>query len=224
MWPGLFDDDYTGGLSDKPVDLEDIDPSVVAAASSIFRVWTPGRGSSGRIGDEQEDRLPLQPQARRAQENYDPLIDDPVLRCVAMGMPGIIDNPFPLQFEDRGDFITMRFEEWGAERTIHMADTTVPRATPDSPYGYSVGRWEGNTLIVETSHINYPYFDDAGTPQSTGVQVLERYTLSDDETRLDLSMTITDPQTFTEPVQLDGAYWDWAPNETIKPYECNLND
>ena len=61
---------------------------------------------------------------------------------------------------------------------------------PATSLGYSVGRWEGRTLIVRTEDINYPYLDDLGTPQSEAVEIVERFTLSEDETRLDWVATV----------------------------------
>ena len=87
--------------------------------------------------------------------------------------------------------------------------------------GYSVGRWVENTLEVATAGINYPYFDDLGTPQGETVEVAERFTLSADERRLDWTATITDRETLTEPVVLEG-YMTWIPGEQVKPYNCTL--
>ncbi|MCZ6586300.1 MAG: hypothetical protein O6930_09820, partial [Gammaproteobacteria bacterium] len=90
-----------------------------------------------------------------------------------------------------------------------------------SQMGFSVGRWDENTLIVTTTDVAYPFFDDVGTPQSPQAEIVERFTLSDDESRLDWNATIIDPVNFTEPVTLSG-YWAWVPGEQIKPYECTL--
>ncbi len=86
--------------------------------------------------------------------------------------------------------------------------------------GYSVGRWEGDTLVVETSRINWPYFDGIGTPQSEAVEVVERFTLRQGGQRLDYHATITDPQTFTRPATAE-LYW-LALGESVEPFGCTL--
>ena len=86
--------------------------------------------------------------------------------------------------------------------------------------GYSVGRWEGNTLIVETSRIDWPYFDGGGTPQSADVETVERFAVSQDQERLDYRITITDPVTLTEPAVIE-RYW-LALGETVEPFECQV--
>ena len=94
---------------------------------------------------------------------------------------------------------------------------------PYSPLGYSVGHWQQSTLVVTTTHIDWPWFDRRGVPQSEAVEIVERFTLSEDEARFDYSATITDPATFTEPVVLD-TYRVWAPGEVIEPYDCVISN
>ena len=71
---------------------------------------------------------------------------------------------------------------------------------------YSVGHWDGDTLVVETTNIDWPYFDDVGTPMSSALRTVERYTLSADAQRLNMEMTVTDPVNFTEPGHLTGTH------------------
>jgi hypothetical protein len=74
--------------------------------------------------------------------------------------------------------IELRFEEFDALRKIHMgAGVARPADAPLSPLGYSVGRWDGKTLVVDTSRINWPYFDRSGAPQTQNVTINERFTV-----------------------------------------------
>ncbi len=77
---------------------------------------------------------------------------------------------------------------------------------------------------MTTTRINWPFFDDRGTPQADGVEIVERFTISDDETRLDYSAVIVDPATFTEPATMTNGHWRWVPGEKIEPYNCTLPD
>ena len=86
--------------------------------------------------------------------------------------------------------------------------------------GYSIGHWEGNTLVVETTKINWAYFDNIGTPQSDFVEMIERFTLSDNQSRLNYHLTITDPVTFAEPATIMG-HW-LALGEAIAPFACEV--
>ena len=220
LWSGLF-----GGPEESnpaPDAAEQIAAAAAEAARSargMFRVWSVGRDSAGRAGNEQE--LPLTPEALAAREDYDPLSDDTALSCIPQGMPGIMDNPFPIEFSEQGSDIVLRLEEWDTVRTIHMSASVDPASQPATPLGYSTGRWEDDTLVVETTRIDWPFFDDVGTPQSSEVETVERFWLNDDRTRLNYEITVTDPVTFSEPVTLDG-YWAWAPGQEIKPFNCTL--
>jgi hypothetical protein len=75
-------------------------------------------------------------------------------------------DPTPIQIIDAGDRILIHGYEYDIERVIHM-DADESGAEPQgSPLGYSVGRWDGDTLRVTTTHIDWPYLDPQGNPQS----------------------------------------------------------
>lgn len=134
-----------------------------------------------------------------------------------------MDNPYLIEFEEHGDTIVMRLEEWDGVRTIHMNPPATAEPPAPSPMGYSVGTWDGDSLLVETSRIDYPYFDDLGTPQSESIHVTERFELDRSASRLFWKGTITDPVSFTEPIELK-IEWRWIPGNRIKPYNCALPD
>ena len=192
-----------------------------AEPEGIFRVWSPG--TNIRTLERAAMRpLALTESALARRDAWDPLVDDPGLTCTRQGMPGIMMNPFPIEFTEGDGVILLRTEEWDVERTIHMDPATEPQGE-SSHLGFSAGRWEGNTLVVETNRISWPYYDDRGTPQSPDVRVVERFTLSGDATRLDYVQTATDPANFREPL-VDEFFWVWVPGEEVKPYECALWD
>lgn len=112
----------------------------------------------------------------------------------------------------------IRGNEFNIVRIVHIEDAGDPTQQPASHLGYSVGRWEGDTLVVETSRVNWPLFSARGVPQSEDVRILERFTLSEDQSRLDYHMSVTDPGTFTGTATLD-RYWVALGEEPV-PYEC----
>jgi Family of unknown function (DUF6152) len=185
-------------------------------ATDMFRVWMPMAVPNTGAG---RTSFPLTSAALAARQGWNPA-NDPALRCLPPGMPAAMDNPYPIAFEHSGEDIVLRLEEWDGVRTIHLGAAAAVAATP-SPMGYSVGRWEGNTLVVATDRINYPYFDDLGTPQSAEVRVQERFTLHPEERRLSWDARIVDEKTFTEPVVMK-IEWQWIPGHEIKPFECAL--
>jgi hypothetical protein len=183
----------------------------------IFRVWSIPYPNP--VGAEALRRLPFTPAAVEARSKFD-LYDNFATRCEPEGMPRIMFNPHPFEFVDRGATITLRTELYDTERTIHMDRATPPPGEPASRLGYSVGKWEQGTLIVATSLVSWPYFDNIGTPQSGDVRLVERYTLSADQSRLDFAVTVTDATTFTAPAVIEG-HW-LALGETIPRYDCRV--
>ncbi len=200
-----------------PVSDEQLERAI-GEADGIFRVWT----NTGRT--QTRSTLPLREAARIAKDSWDQPTDDLALRCVQAGMPEAMVSPFPIEFIDDGDRIIVRLEEWDNVRTIYMSGDAAPENPPATHLGYSVGHWDGAELVVETSGITYPYLDDRGTPQSDAVEIVERFTMSEDESRMDWLATLVDLNTFTEPFTLPIMHWEWRPGVQIKPYNCTLND
>ena len=125
--------------------------------------------------------------------------------------------------EDDGDII-MRLESFDVVRRIHMSEGLDDASQPNSRLGYSVGRWEESTLIVRTTGVNWPYFDTNGrVPQSESVEIMERFTLSDDESSLSYDLGVTDPETFSESISLHLEF-EWRPDMVVEPYECTLEE
>ena len=104
------------------------------------------------------------------------------------------------------------FRVWSVAAETHLPGT--------SPYGYSVGRWEGETLVVSTTDIDWPWFDQSGVPQSAALHLVERFSPSEGGQHLDYSVEATDPAVFTEPVRMQKR-WSWIPGEEVKPYDCS---
>ena len=185
------------------------------AEQGIFKVWsTTFAGGEGFFWLRE---YPLTDAAQASRAAFNPAVDDPLLDCAVKGMPAIMGAPYPIEFVDEGNTIVLRIEEYDLRRMIHLEP---PAEAPEpSILGYSAGRWEGDTLVVETSAVNWGYFDTRGIPLSDEVEIVERFTPSEDGGELAYEITVNDPATFTEPVLMDKA-WVWLPDVQIEPYEC----
>ncbi len=190
-------------------------------SDGLFRVWsTPIVQYSGHR--ENLDRAlwnesyPLTAYAADVLANWDPVEQNPFIYC-ENAMPAIMDQLHPMEFIDEGDRIRLRLEEQDVVRTIYMTDVAAPQNA--GPYGHSVGHWDGDTLVVTTTNIDFEWFDQEGIPQSDALVLVERFTPSADGYTLDYTVTATDPAIFTEPVLLDRT-WIWVPGEEVHPFEC----
>lgn len=192
-----------------------------ALGDSIFRVWSQGTGAWFFAG---RSDYQLTKSAAAAVAKWDDIADNPLTKCVAPGMPALMGNPYPMEFVPAGRDIEVRFEEFDARRKIHMgADAARPASVPLSPLGYSVGHWEDKTLVVETSRINWPYFDRSGAPQTRNVTINERFTVVQNGNRLDYVMTVNEPASLVKPFVWN-AYFTWNPSEAVNRYDCTLEE
>ena len=220
----LLDPGFAGrlGLRDRATGTGGGGSATAASISGdepdgIYRVWTRARGP--------EDRDPertLTEAALAAVEAWDPVTDDPALRCIAPGMPVAMDTPFPIAFQEGDGQVLLRIEQWDGLRTIHMESGTADGDPVDSLMGHSVGRWDGQTLVVETTNISWPYVDEFGTPKSDAYSLVERFTFSEDSTAMMWEATATDPATYVGPAFLGSVSYAWVPGEEIKPYNCTI--
>ncbi len=194
----------------------------------IFRVWSHTR-TIARLFPEVTDAAvdinayPLTPTARAQLAAFDRSTDNPTANCVPKGMPTIMEAPYPIEFVRRNDGdILLKLEEYDLTRYIDMSAAGATRELPQpSPLGFSVGRFDGATLVVTTTRISWPFFSQLGIRQSPSVEIVERFTPTSDGSRLDYEMTVTDAATFTRPVVLR-QHWLWLPSVTLLPYECTV--
>jgi hypothetical protein len=192
----------------------------------LFRTWSTGAVNGVLFPEAVQanfdfSRYPLTAAARAALESFDFARDDPTKDCAPKGMPTIMEQPYPMEIVDRGTTIELLIEEYDTRRVVQMSDggRAAAATAPASPLGYSVGRWEGATLVVTTTRSSWGYFDSVGIPLSSEAVLVERFTPSADGARLDYSLTVTDAENFTAPVELTKS-WIWRPEVTRGVYEC----
>jgi hypothetical protein len=144
--------------------------------------------------------IPYQPwAAARQRENYDNwLARDPEVKCYLPGVPRATYMPYPFQILQTGsNDILMAYEYASASRVIKMGKAEPPPV--DTWMGQSVGRWEGDTLVVDVTGFNdQTWFDRAGNFHSEALHVVERFTPAGPD-RIDYRATIEDPKVFTRP-------------------------
>ena len=143
--------------------------------------------------------IPYKPEAlaKRTENAANWLTQDPEIKCYLPGVPRVMYQPYPFQVVQAPDIVLMSFEFAGATRSIHMQNVEPPPI--DTWMGHSVGRWEGDTLVVESNgFIEQTWFDRAGNYHSDALRVVERITpMSRDA--LNYEATIEDAKVFTRP-------------------------
>ena len=161
--------------------------------------------------------------ARKSQDEFDPS-QEATLDCTPDGdsLRHQILAPLPLQIEQHDDRVILRYEYWNAERTVWLDDNAHPGQGEPSRLGFSVGHYEGSTLVVETTQLlpsvtGIP--NDKPLMLSANSRAVERYTLTDGGQALDLTLDIIDPVNFTRPFQ-NYRRMLIAPGWTLDEFEC----
>ena len=153
--------------------------------------------------------LPLTPlEAASRQHHLDmekagtPIADAPT-QCFPHGMPRLMASPYPIQFVYAPGLITILHEVAHNVRYIHMDGKPAPADTPRTLLGYSVGHWEGNTLVIVTDHFNdRTQIDEESLSHGLKLKVTEHITKFTNKyggVELRNLITIDDPDHFTKP-------------------------
>lgn len=189
----------------------------LAAPPDLTGLWTlQADGKAGAslngVGDFQKT-APFTPVARRKLSEYqalvDPTGDSPGAHCVPGGMPiaVFLSGGYPVEFVQRPEQLTIIYETHNEVRRVFLDGRKVdPKDILPSRGGISFGRWEGNTLVVETTGLVESI--DQPTPHSENARIVERYTPHTDGgvRRLHVEVTIDDPQFYTQRVTLNREY------------------
>jgi hypothetical protein len=202
---------------------------VVARATSIAGKWMVDRGSLGDDypgGLDQLMRRDLVLTERgKAEEAAFRVEDDPLLRCIGRPTPGdiVYTDLYPLQIEINDDgSITIRSQFFDEQRTVYMDGRPHPPASERFHEGHSIGRWEGQTLVVDTANFadhRSPYQN--GVPSGARKRVVQRFELADGGTRLAVEFTLEDPE-FIERPMTHRRKLIYAPQADMSPFDCDL--
>lgn len=188
-------------------------------------LYMPSRDFSRFKGFPMKD-LPYSEWARKYYDAfisiYDPNKDQPAFICVPPGMPAsmALGAPFPLEIIQRPNDITMFFEAYFQYRKIYLQGYDRPDPVLPTNMGYSVGHWEGDTLVVETT--NLAERTQGTTIISGEARIEERMKLETDEKgnkSLVDQITLIDPKAYTKNIDMTGI-WNWSPDTPILEYVC----
>ena len=149
------------------------------------------------LGVVEGNDIPYQPSAaaKKKQNAANWVKLDPEVKCYMPGVPRATYMPYPFQIVQTPTHILIAYEFAGASRTIYM--NSKEESPSDTWMGWSRGRWEGDTLVVDVTSFNdQTWFDRAGNFHSDALHVVERYTPVAPNT-LRYEATIEDPKVFT---------------------------
>ena len=162
----------------------------------------PPPSTFGNIGANFPNGLPMQPWAKALMAERKRLgsKDNPDAHCLPMGIMQFHEHPQPRKMIQTPDVLVILYEGNAGMRQIFTDGRSAPNNDPQPWwYGYSVGRWEGDTLVVETTGVrDGGWHDIDGSPQTDAVKYTERYRRLNYGT-LKIDVTIDDPKAYTAP-------------------------
>jgi len=201
-------------------------PKTSEGRPDISGLWQPAEILVGDIAAKAPPgTVPFQPWAeavykqRRANNSK----DDPTANCIVGGVPRSDLVPYPFKILQMPGLVVILYEAVHSYRQIF----TDGRRLPDDPnpawFGYSVGRWDGDTFVVDTTGFNdNVWLDNWGKPATGALRVTERFRRKDFG-HMDVEITIDDRKTYTRPwsVTLPLVF---VPDSEILEYICNENN
>jgi hypothetical protein len=178
-----------------------------------------GRGGPGRAGPSLTPEYAAKAQATQAARAEEALA---TANCLPPGLPGIMGQPYPMEFLLTPGQVTIVIEAYNQIRHIYTDGRPLPEDPDPTFYGISVGHWEGDTLVAETvgfedipRGLNFPYSDK--------MKIIERFHLTAPDT-MSIETTIVDPKALTTPYSMGTRTLIRHRNWTIAEYICEENN
>jgi hypothetical protein len=193
-----------------------------AQAGPFFQLGALG-AIPGGAGVVEGGEIPYKPEALAKKQELAAawLTSDPEIKCYLPGVPRATYMPYPLQIVqgDAANDILIAYEFASASRIVRM--NTTSDSPVDAWMGWSKGRWEGDTLVVDVTGFNgESWFDRAGDYQTPALHVVERYTLKGRDV-IEYEATIEDPQIYTRPWKIRlPLYRRLDANAQLVEYKC----
>ena len=171
--------------------------------------------------------LPLTPAGQAQMAAFDPATRDPTKFCMPYGTPrNVLAGTAPLEIVQTAGRLTMLIESDLSNvetRRVYLDGRALPAEPDPSWFGTSIGRWEGETLVIETVGIETDVIvSESGLPHSELLRVTERLSVVQDAARgrvLVDEITLTDAQAYVQPLKAK-RYFTWAPNATVRESRC----
>jgi hypothetical protein len=166
--------------------------------------------------------LKVKPAALAAAQKWKPADEMTLAKaCQPPSLVYTMQGPFPMEIDQATELIVMRLEYYDLVRVIYLDGRSHPPASaPHTKMGHSIGRWDGSTLVVDTTHVAASTITNNGLDHGENVRFVERFWLSDDGKTLLARQEFEDPDTIDNRGARNVA-WDRQPGEHIYPYECD---
>src|SRR5262250_2145326 len=179
-------------------------PRMADGHPDLSGVWESGNNKYilNIAADLKPGDVPFQPWAKtlvdqRADGSHSG--EDPFANCLPQGVPRVSASPPPWKVIQKSEVIVILYESANTWRQIFLDGRELGKDFPPTFLGYSTGKWDGDTLVVDTRGFNgKTWLDQAGKPTSEALHVTERFKRTDFG-HMSIQITIDDPKMYTKP-------------------------
>jgi hypothetical protein len=244
QWP-LYPATGTSRTPDGKVKLDAPTPRTADGTPNLSGVWqivsyatgqrpdgpdTPPLSKKSRfwnIGAGLEGGLPFRPWASELRDKRvsDNSKDNPDAHCLPLGLMQLHNHPQPRKIIQTPSLIVILYEANGGVRQIFMDGRRLPNNDPQPWwYGYSIGKWEGDTLVVETNGFRDDgWLDVNGTPLTDAATLTERFRRVNYGS-LEIEVTVDDPKAYTRPWTAATIRQRLLPDDELIEFVCGENE
>jgi hypothetical protein len=167
--------------------------------------------------------IPYTPAYAQIFKEYDPAKFDYTGHCLPQGLTRSMNSPFPIRIVQTPEIFTILYEAWNVFEIVHTDGRVHPKDPDPTWFGDHVGKWEGDTLVVDTIGFNdKTNMDTVGHPHSDAMHTVERFTRTDDK-HIDYEVTIDDVKAFTKPWK-NNRVFTLRPDWEVMEYSCEENN
>ncbi len=179
---------------------------------------------AGELGRGEFSGLKLSAEAQAQVANYDFSAElTSEFACATPSVALYMQAPFPMEIYQDSKLVVFRMEYYDMTRVIFLDGRTHPPAdAPRTKNGHSIGHWEGDELVVDTTHISSASFMNNGFNHSDNLHLTERFKLGKDGETLYLTQVSEDPEVF-EGLAARLIAWRKVEGEYVYPYECDAS-
>jgi len=174
--------------------------------------------------DLKREQVPFQPWAAALHKERiaNSFKDNPMLQCLPAGVPRLDAYTHPYKIVQTPGLIVILYESMTIFRQIFMDGRELPKDPQPTWLGYSIGMWEGDTLVVHTTGFNdATWLDGSGHPHSDAMHLVERFRRRD-MGHMDIQITIDDRKAYTKPLVYTQNQ-ELLPDTELIEYICNEN-
>jgi hypothetical protein len=226
--------------ADGKPDLRAATPRAADGKPDLSGVWKPAPdafdkagGVEGIVGpryliditrDLKPEEVPFQPwaEALYKQRNANFRRDNPLIRCLPAGVPRLDAYTHPYKIVQTPELVVVMYEAATMFRQIFVDGRELPKDPQPSWMGYSVGRWDGDVLVVETVGFNdQTWLDGSGHPHSEAMRLTERFKRLD-VGHMEIGIVIDDPKAYTRPLSYMQPQ-ELLPDTDLLEYVCAEN-